>query len=110
MTDVVTVEVPSIVSIGQQEQIVSVVSGQTVSVVTQGQQGPPGVSIGSAVYEHIQSVPLASWTINHNLGFRPNVSVKSIGGLEVDAEVLHVSVTQVQIFFDLPATGIVNFS
>jgi hypothetical protein len=61
-------------------------------------------------FEHIQSTPASTWVVNHNLGFRPNVSVKSVGGLEVDTEVLHISTNQVQILFDTNFTGIANFS
>lgn len=79
-----------------------------VSIIGTGRQGPPGAS-GSS-FEHIQSTPASTWVVNHNLGYRPNVSVKTPGGIEVMAEVLHVSINQVQIFFDSSATGIANFS
>jgi hypothetical protein len=80
-------------------------------VFSAGRQGPPGVDGASgSSFEHAQSVAASIWTVNHNLGFRPNVSVKTLGGLEVDAEVLHVSVNQVQVIFDSPSTGIANFS
>lgn len=39
----------------------------------QGEAGTPG-AIGG-VYLHTQGVALATWEINHNLGYYPNVSV-----------------------------------
>jgi hypothetical protein len=38
----------------------------------QGPQGPPGLP-GSApqAYVHEQGTPLATWTISHNLGYKP---------------------------------------
>jgi hypothetical protein len=80
-------------------------------IVSVGEQGPPGrPGPGGATFEFIQSTPVDAWTCNHNLGFRPNVSVKTLGGSEVEAEVLHASTNQVLIYFDLPQTGIANFS
>lgn len=37
-----------------------------------GDQGDPGLSGGS--FEHTQSLASATWTITHNLGFRPAVT------------------------------------
>jgi len=45
-------------------------------------QGPPGPS--SQSYVHDQVVPSDTWTIHHNLGIRPNVTVvDSAGSLQV---------------------------
>jgi hypothetical protein len=87
------------------------VNKKGIAAVTCGRQGPPGIAgVGGGNYEHIQSVASSTWTANHNLGFRPNVSVKTMGGVEVMAEVQHTSVNQTQITFDSPMTGIANFS
>ena len=60
--------------------------------------GGGGGGAGS-VYEHTQSVAAATWTVNHNLGFKPYVQVLSNGGAEVEVEVVHISVNQLQIYF-----------
>lgn len=60
---------------------------------------------GGANYLHTQSAASQTWTVNHNLGFRPGVSVRSPGGVEVDAEVTHTSVNQCVVAFSAPATG-----
>jgi hypothetical protein len=82
-----------------------------IAVVAAGRQGPVGPpGAGGGNYEHVQSVASASWNVNHLLGFRPSVSVKTMGGVEVLAEVLHISINQSLITFDAPMAGIANFS
>jgi hypothetical protein len=56
-------------------------------------------------YFHNQPSASSAWVINHNLGSRPNVSVFSVGGVEVFAEVLQASVNQSQILFNNPFSG-----
>jgi hypothetical protein len=60
------------------------------------------------------SVPFAAAsvvTVNHNLGRQPSaVSVRTSGGLVAEAQVLHVSANQLQIFFDVPLAGVVEVS
>ncbi len=78
-----------------------------VTLINTGIQGPPGNGTGggSGYYNHPQPVAAATWIINHNFGYRPNVSVYSVGGLERWAEVLHTSDNQAQVFFDSAAAG-----
>jgi hypothetical protein len=82
--------------------VVGAIPGQ-VSVIG-GTQGPSGAS-GSS-FTHYQMVPAATWVVNHNFGVRPNVSVLSVGGASMLAEVLHISTNQVQVIFDDPQTGL----
>lgn len=71
-----------------------------------GVQGPPGPAGSSSFHvQHDQISAAAAWTINHNLGKRPNVSVFTVGGAEVWAEILHISADQLQIHFDVPFAG-----
>ncbi|MBJ7446861.1 MAG: hypothetical protein JHC81_04940 [Brevundimonas sp.] len=67
----------------------------------QGGRGPAG---GEA-FEHIQSSPSAEWIVNHNLGFRPSVTVLSPGGVEVGANPVHQSTNQLRIYFAAPQSG-----
>lgn len=60
---------------------------------------------GGGGVEYVQSTPSSAWVFNHNLGRRPIVSVFSMGGSEVLAEVLHISTNQAQILFDSPISG-----
>lgn len=67
-----------------------------------GPRGPAGVAQG---VEHVQSTPSAEWIVNHNFGFEPVVTVLSSGGIEVAANVVHMSKNQVRIYFATPQTG-----
>lgn len=62
----------------------------TIGVRAGSSQGPAGPS-GSAGFVHTQSVASATWTINHNLGYRPSVSVYGLAGNVVLANVDHAS-------------------
>jgi len=66
-------------------------------------QGPPG---NVAAYTHVQSSPASIWIINHNLGYKPDVTLYSNGGVVMYAEIVHVSNNQTQIIFTLPTSGV----
>lgn len=72
----------------------------------QGPAGPAGApGSGAAAYRHVQASAASPWVINHNLGIEPQVEVMSPGSVRVNAEVVHVSVNQVQVFFAVPYAG-----
>lgn len=57
-------------------------------------------------FVHTQSSASALWTVNHNLGDRPAaVAVLTAGGVEMDADVRHVSVNQLTVGFASAITG-----
>ena len=78
-----------------------------VHVVHVAAQGPPGGGGGGTADDHVhlQETPAATWTINHNLGRRPNVEVRTVGGVVMTAEVIHVSNNQVQVAFAAALAG-----
>lgn len=79
----------------------------TEMVVGQGPAGPPGApGPYGGQYEHNQGAASDSWVVNHNLGFRPNVTLLSVGGAEMIAEVLHMSENQARVYFDQPRAGL----
>jgi hypothetical protein len=88
MSEVVEVLVPSPVSV--------------VEVLIPGPQGPGGS--GSA-FTFTQASAATTWTINHNLGVRPVVTVLSVGGMEVEAEVTHTSINQTVVNFVTATAG-----
>lgn len=59
----------------------------------------------SGVYEFQQLTPLISWTINHNLGFMPDVELFTIGNVKMMAEVVHTSLSQCIVLFVSPTAG-----
>lgn len=99
---------------GEQVLLTTVDVLQLLESGTQGPPGPPGpkgdpgVGVGGAYrYEHLQGTAATVWTVNHNLGSKPNTQVLSTGGLTLLAEVLHTSNNQVLVYFDQPTAGIV---
>ncbi len=66
---------------------------------------PKPSSSGGTSFDFTQAAPATPWIINHNLGYNPVVQLFSVGGLEMEATVLHVSVNQVQVTFLIPTAG-----
>jgi len=56
-------------------------------------------------YVHTQTTPQNEWIVNHGLGYKPSVSVYTIGGVEVEAEVVHISDSQLRVRFGSPQRG-----
>jgi hypothetical protein len=75
--------------------------------LTQGEGDARYAPIGTgglAAYTHTQSTPATTWTINHNLGYRPSVELFNSGMQEIDAEIAHPSVNQTVVTLN-PATA-----
>ena len=82
---------------------------EVVKVIHPGPQGPPG-SGGNAAYVHTQATPANTWTINHNLGYRPAVELLDSSNQEIDAEVSHPNVNQTIIMFSIPLSGLARLT
>ena len=76
---------------------------QSVVIVQSTEMGPVGG--GSATYLHNQSTPATTWTINHNLGFIPDITLYSVGGMVFEADILHTSSNQALIYLTAPFAG-----
>lgn len=89
-------------------------SGTTVvTVTTEGPQGPPGSSGGGgggAAYTFTQSTPSTTWTINHNLGFRPSVELLDAGSQEIDGQIAHPSVNQTVVTLNPATAGVARLT
>lgn len=72
-----------------------------------GPEGPQGVQ---ASYLHVQTVSSASWTVSHNLGYRPVVEVYDTGGVEVICDVIHLSTNVLVVRSAAPFTGHVRLT
>ncbi len=84
---------------------------QAVSVVNAGPQGPAGMAgTGSDSMNFTQGSALTEWIINHNFGFYPSVSVYSVGGVEMIADVRNITSNQVRIYFNSPTAGSARLS
>lgn len=67
-------------------------------------QTVPGGST-PARHVHSQSVPASTWTINHNLGAKPQIDVFTPGSVLVEAAIVHVSDNQAVVEFNAPMGG-----
>ena len=83
---------------------VTVTEGDTtvVTVTTAGPQGPGGGA--GAAYVNTQASPATTWTINHNLGFRPSVELLDSGSQEIDGDIAHPTTNQTVVTLN-PATA-----
>lgn len=97
------------------DEIVVTPSPAITVTVLSGQPGPQGVpgdldevyeAIPSLVsYNHNQIAASTTWTITHNLNFRPNVTVFDSSGTMVEGNVTHTSVNALTITFSVPISG-----
>lgn len=65
--------------------------------------GPSGSS--GASFNHTQGGAASVWTINHNLGFKPSLTLFDVGGAEMEADVLHLTLNTTQVTFNSPVAG-----
>ena len=72
-----------------------------------GPPGPPGSggSGGTAAYTHDQTTPAALWTVTHNLGFYPNVSVVDSGDNQVEGLITYNGMNSLTVEFNTPFGG-----
>lgn len=78
-----------------------------LEVSRRGPQGPPGTA--GAGYTYTQGTPSMMWTVNHNLGIYPSVTVFDTGGAEIDVLAVNVSPNQTIIYFNTPRAGSARF-
>jgi hypothetical protein len=85
------------------------VAPRGIRVVSVGVRPPrittPSAGGGAVAYEHFQAAPASVWTINHNLGYFPDIHVYNVGSSEVLAEIVHVSVNQALVYLTVPMAG-----
>jgi Major tropism determinant N-terminal domain len=83
-------------------------AGQPIAIGPPGPQGPPGSGGGGGgeAYRHVQSSAATTWTVPHNLSFRPNVAaVDSTGRQIVPGAVDYTSSTTVVLTFSAAVGG-----
>lgn len=81
--------------------------------VVMGPPGPPGQSAGAAGSFEYDSGPtaIASHVINHNLGFKPNVSAFIRGTNQpIIGVTIHHSINQLEIVFNSPQAIVARLS
>lgn len=83
--------------------VVTVPTTSVITAVTAGPQGPKG-DVGAG-YTFTQSTSSATWTINHNLGYKPSVDIYDSGSQQIQTEISHPSVNQTVILLTTPTAG-----
>jgi hypothetical protein len=73
-----------------------------LTAYTEGPQGPPG----GAAFVHQQTTPATTWTINHNLGYKPSVELLDSGSQEIDGEIMHTSDNQTVVTLNPASAGL----
>lgn len=66
-----------------------------------GPEGPPG----GGGFNFTQPVPSATWIINHNLGFRPDTTLYTVGNVKFEARVTNPTVNQTIVEMTTPLAG-----
>lgn len=110
MTTVNVTEVSNTVTVTENgsSTTVTVPITSVVTATTAGPQGPKGEA--GAGYNHQQSTASTTWTINHNLGFRPSVELLDSGSQEIEGEVSHPSVNQTVVTLTLATAGLARLT
>lgn len=73
--------------------------------------GGPTAACADCVGEWTFSSPMATWVIQHNLGYQPaGVRITDMAGHEIRGEVTYPSLNVVQVAFNQPTTGQVRLS
>ena len=95
---------------GSLDQLSTVAKSNLVVAINELAARESGGSSTGIAYTHVQLVAEAIWTVNHNLGMRPAVTILDSGGTEVEADVMHMSTNQLVIRFAIPLAGVARLT
>lgn len=73
-----------------------------------GPQGPAGLDSGH--YRHVQPTPATLWSVQHDLGYRPAVSVQDSAGSVVYGDVEYLDANNLTITFTFAFSGFADVS
>ena len=79
-------------------------TGSTGATGATGPQGPVGPA-PTIAYAHTQNTVSSTWSITHNLGFRPNVTTINSAGTNIEGIVEHTNENFLTITFSIAGTG-----
>ena len=86
-------------------QIVVQVNPLSPPVVNVNEVVVRGINAPAVAYHHVQGTSSAVWTINHYLGWQPNVTVQDSGGSVVEGEISYTSVNALTVTFSGAFSG-----
>jgi hypothetical protein len=114
MADVTVSVVENPVTVVSAEQNVEVSVNEQIVVIslgTSGPQGPSGtIDYAQLGYVHTQSVASSVWTINHGLGFTPNVTVVDSAGTVIEGSYNYPNANTIVLTFAGAFSGKAYFS
>lgn len=101
MSEQVAIEITesAIVSV----EVVEECGVEVMEIIHPGPQGPKGDA--SSSYIHTQNALSATWTMTHNLGFKPSVELLNTGSQEIEGDVVHLSQNVCVAYFTTPIAG-----
>ena len=67
-------------------------------------------SSSSIAYKHTQNVGANTWTINHNLGYNPNVNTADASNDGIEGTIKHTNINTLTVTFSSPTTGFAYLS
>lgn len=116
MIQVVETKNRLVVNEGKQQLIISQPKVVLTAAAKQGAQGPPGAdgpqgpagppgSGGDLNYTHVQIAASTLWSVTHNLGKFPSVTVIDSGNTEVIGDVSYLTNNSLEILFTVPFSG-----
>lgn len=70
-----------------------------------GPQGPPGQGATTLSFSFEQQSDSSTWSITHNLGYRPSVTVQDYGKITIEGEIEHLDINNLVVRFSVPVSG-----
>ncbi len=84
-------------------------AGPTGATGPAGEPGAAGIAAEEVAalvsYTHTQSVPSSSWTIAHDLGFYPNITVFDSADSMIEGAVTHTNSSSLTVTFSAAISG-----
>lgn len=96
---------PQVIAQQQTNVVTSVASGPQGPPGPQGPAGSSGGGVGGGNFAFEQQTNSNTWTINHNLGYRPAILAIDYGGNIIEGDIVHVNVNTVTLNFVSSETG-----
>ena len=70
-----------------------------------GPQGPAGQGAAQLAFAFEQQSLSALWSINHNLGYHPQVTIQDYGKTTIEGQVTHIDVNNLTVGFSAAISG-----
>ena len=115
MTDVIVTPIPvNTVIVSPPVGSTSANTVVDVNAASVGPQGPTGATgpqgASGGFFTFTQASPASTWTIAHNLGYRPNISVVDSAGSQVEGNAVWTDINNLNITFSGAFSGVAYLS